>query len=73
MMSLCWLKNNNFFLNHCIFHSDETRLIDNFNVVSAKFVPVGYGIRKLQIICVVEDDKVSHKDSCLFCFLIFYF
>jgi len=22
-------------------------------------VPVGYGINKLQIICVVEDDKVS--------------
>lgn len=25
----------------------------------AKFVPVGYGINKLQIMCVVEDDKVS--------------
>jgi len=24
-----------------------------------KFVPVGYGIKKLQINCVVEDDKVS--------------
>lgn len=28
-------------------------------VVSAKLVPVGYGIKKLQIGCVVEDDKVS--------------
>jgi translation elongation factor EF-1beta len=25
----------------------------------AKLVPVGYGINKLQIVCVVEDDKVS--------------
>lgn len=29
------------------------------NLVSAKLVPVGYGIKKLQIGCVVEDDKVS--------------
>lgn len=28
-------------------------------VISAKLVPVGYGIKKLQIGCVVEDDKVS--------------
>lgn len=26
---------------------------------AAKLVPVGYGIKKLQIGCVVEDDKVS--------------
>lgn len=26
---------------------------------AAKLVPVGYGINKLQIICVIEDDKVS--------------
>ena len=25
----------------------------------AKLVPVGYGIKKLQIACVVEDDKVG--------------
>ncbi len=30
--------------------------------VSAKLVPVGYGIKKLQISCVVEDDKVSTDD-----------
>ncbi|GFR87738.1 elongation factor 1-delta, partial [Elysia marginata] len=24
-----------------------------------KLVPVGYGINKLQICCVVEDDKIS--------------
>ncbi|KAL6733450.1 hypothetical protein Aduo_004097 [Ancylostoma duodenale] len=27
-----------------------------------KLIPVGYGIKKLQIICVVEDDKVSVDD-----------
>ena len=26
---------------------------------ASKLVPVGYGINKLQIICVVEDEKVS--------------
>lgn len=26
---------------------------------TSKLVPVGYGIRKLQIACVVEDDKVG--------------
>lgn len=26
---------------------------------AAKLVPVGYGIKKLQICCVIEDDKVS--------------
>ena len=25
---------------------------------NSKLVPVGYGIKKLQIMCVVEDDKV---------------
>ena len=29
---------------------------------AAKLVAVGYGIRKLQISCVVEDDKVSTDD-----------
>jgi elongation factor 1-beta len=27
--------------------------------IIAKIEPVGYGINKLEIICVVEDDKVS--------------
>jgi len=29
---------------------------------SAKLVPIGYGIKKLQISCVVEDDKVGTDD-----------
>ena len=28
-------------------------------LLSAKLVPVAYGIKKLQIACVVEDDKVN--------------
>lgn len=28
-------------------------------IFSAKLVPVGYGIHKLQIMCVIEDEKVS--------------
>lgn len=27
--------------------------------IAAKLVPLAYGINKLQIMCVVEDDKVS--------------
>lgn len=30
-----------------------------FSFFAAKLVPVGYGIKKLQIQCVVEDDKVG--------------
>uniref|UniRef100_A0A3Q2QR80 Eukaryotic translation elongation factor 1 beta 2 n=1 Tax=Fundulus heteroclitus TaxID=8078 RepID=A0A3Q2QR80_FUNHE len=30
-----------------------------FVLSAAKLVPVGYGIKKLQISCVVEDDKVG--------------
>ena len=31
---------------------------------SAKLVPVGYGINKLQLMCVVEDEKVSIDELC---------
>lgn len=30
--------------------------------IAAKLVPLAYGIKKLQISCVVEDDKVSTDD-----------
>ena len=30
-----------------------------FYSILAKLVPVGYGINKLQLMCVVEDEKVS--------------
>jgi len=29
---------------------------------ASKLVPVGYGIKKLQIMCVVEDEKVSVEE-----------
>lgn len=34
-------------------------LNNSFNPSAAKLLPVGYGIKKLQIACVVEDDKVG--------------
>jgi len=40
---------------------DHVRSItmDGLNWGSSKLVPVGYGIKKLQISAVIEDDKVS--------------
>lgn len=34
-------------------------LLNKFHIFTAKLVPVGYGINKLQIMCVIEDEKVS--------------
>lgn len=47
--------------------TDMEELLENVKKISidgllwggSQFVPVGYGMRKLQINCVVEDDKVS--------------
>jgi len=33
--------------------------IDGLTWGASKLVPVGYGIQKLQILCSIEDDKVS--------------
>jgi len=52
---------------------DETDLVEMEKLVRSiekdglvwgggKMIPVGYGIQKLQIICVIEDDKVSVDD-----------
>lgn len=40
---------------------NQVRTIEMEGLVwgASKLVPVGYGINKLQIMCVVEDDKVS--------------
>ena len=32
--------------------------------ILAKLVPLGYGINKLQLMCVVEDEKVSIDELC---------
>lgn len=37
----------------------RTVLMDGMLWGASKLVPVGYGIKKLQIMCVIEDDKVS--------------
>ena len=39
----------------------------------AKLVPVAYGIKKLQIACVVEDDKVLLHHLCIDRILNFFF
>ncbi len=31
---------------------------------ASKLVPVGYGINKLRVMCVVEDEKVSIDELC---------
>ena len=31
----------------------------NIRIYTAKILPVAYGIKKLQICCVIEDDKVG--------------
>jgi len=43
---------------------DQVRTIIQDGLVwgASKLVPVGYGIKKLQIMCVVEDDKVSIEE-----------
>lgn len=49
---------------------DETDMVETERLVrtitmdgllwgSSKLVPLAYGIKKLQILCVIEDDKVS--------------
>lgn len=38
------------------------RKLNGYVLISAKLVPVGYGIKKLQIMCIVEDEKVSVDD-----------
>lgn len=40
----------------------RTIAIDGLVWGQSKLVPVGYGIKKLQIMCVVEDDKVGTDD-----------
>ena len=35
-----------------------------FVTSTAKLVPIGYGINKLQLMCVVEDEKVSIDELC---------
>ena len=39
-------------------------LYDKWIIILAKLVPVGYGINKLQLMCVVEDEKVSIDELC---------
>lgn len=40
----------------------RTVVMDGLVWGASKLVPVGYGINKLQIMCVIEDDKVSTEE-----------
>merc|ERR1712099_97769 len=31
---------------------------------ASKLIPIGYGIKKLQVMCTVEDEKVSIEELC---------
>jgi translation elongation factor EF-1beta len=44
--------------------SQEKKIIVEifFYYFIAKFLPVAYGVKKLQIGCVVEDDKVNNLE-----------
>lgn len=48
--------------SHCIRLHFGT--FKNNILFSAKLVPIGYGIKKLQVMCVVEDEKVSIDELC---------
>lgn len=62
------LKNNNLIvvllikILRVVYLNLVTYYINYLFIFAAKLVPVGYGINKLQIMCVVEDDKVSVDD-----------
>lgn len=40
-------------------HSENYDRTISLPICAAKFVPVAYGIKKLQITCVIEDDKIG--------------
>lgn len=40
-------------------------LLPNCLALAAKLMPVGYGIKKLQITCVIEDSKVESMDAII--------
>ena len=42
--------------------SNIVTLVHFKTFILAKLIPLAYGIKKLQISCVVEDDKVSTED-----------
>merc|ERR1711881_469420 len=42
----------------------KTIVKEGFLWGASKLVPVGYGINKLRVMCVVEDEKVSIDELC---------
>merc|ERR1719430_3011638 len=38
--------------------------MDGLTWGASKLIPIGYGIKKLQVMCTVEDEKVSIEELC---------
>ena len=60
-----WIFISTFGLTLQVFYLQEAcKSIEMDGLVwgATKLVPVGYGINKLQIMCTVEDDKVSIEE-----------
>lgn len=57
----------NFFIPSCLLDMKETEKLvrtiecDGLTWGASKLVPLAYGIKKLQIACVVEDDKCGSE------------
>merc|ERR1711951_56098 len=47
-----------------MLESCKTIEMDGLLWGASKLVPIGYGIKKLQLMCVVEDAKVSIDELC---------
>ena len=56
---LVWGPGEDYFV--CYWYSNQLISHSKFVIwfLLGKLVPVGYGIKKLQISCVVEDDKIG--------------
>ena len=56
-VTFCWRSSNCTSRMHCVQLG--------LHVAAAKLVPVGFGIRKMQITAVIEDAKVESMDSII--------
>ncbi len=61
-------------MNHCAISSSDlaemektVRAVEKDGLLwgTGKLVPVGFGIKKLQITCIIEDSKVESMDAII--------
>lgn len=52
-----------------VFYGEQVDLLIFFKILikffKAKFIPIGYGVQKLQIVSTIEDAKVSVDDDLI--------